>query len=47
MIAGAVPRRVALVTAAGDAGGAERLMETLAAHFDPHVVTPVLAAPGD
>jgi glycosyltransferase involved in cell wall biosynthesis len=47
MKAGAGPRRVALVTAAGDAGGAEHLMETLAANFDRHRVTPVMAAPED
>ena len=47
MTDGAGTRRVALVTAAGDAGGAERLMETLAAHFDQHAVTPVMAAPED
>lgn len=47
MTAGARARRVALVTAAGDAGGAERLMETLAAEFDRRAVTPVMAAPED
>ena len=45
MTAGAGARRVALVTAASEAGGAERLIETLAAHFDSRAFSPVLAAP--
>ncbi len=47
MNAGAGTRRVALVTAAGDAGGAERLMETLATGLSRHGVTPVMTAPED
>jgi glycosyltransferase involved in cell wall biosynthesis len=47
MTVGAGTRRVALVTAAGDAGGAERLMETLAGHVDRAAFTPVLSAPED
>lgn len=47
MSGGADARRVALVTAAGEAGGAECLMETLAANFDRSAVTPVMAAPED
>lgn len=47
MTGSAGPRRVALVTAAKDAGGAERLIETLALRLPRHGVTPVLAAPED
>jgi glycosyltransferase involved in cell wall biosynthesis len=38
-------RRVALVTSAAEAGGAERLIETLAERLPRHRVRPVLAAP--
>ena len=47
MTRGAGRRRVALVTAAGDAGGAERVIELLAERLGRHGVTPVLAAPED
>lgn len=47
MTGGAGARRVALVTAAGEAGGAERLIESLAVRLGRHGVTPVLAAPED
>jgi glycosyltransferase involved in cell wall biosynthesis len=47
MTVSAASRRVALVTAAKDAGGAERVIETLAGHLPRHGVTPVLAAPED
>ena len=40
-------RRVALVTAATDAGGAERVIELLAARLGRHGMTPVLSAPED
>jgi glycosyltransferase involved in cell wall biosynthesis len=38
-------RRVALVTSAAEAGGAERLVETLADRLPRHRIRPVLAAP--
>ncbi len=47
MTAAAGSRRVALVTAASDAGGAERLMESLAARLPRHGADPVMAAPED
>jgi glycosyltransferase involved in cell wall biosynthesis len=40
-------RRVALVTAAGERGGAEVIIELLAARLPAHGVSPVLAAPED
>lgn len=47
MTGGARGRRVALVTAASEGGGAERLIELLAARLGRHGITPVLAAPED
>lgn len=40
-------RRVALVTAAGERGGAEVIIELLATRLPAHGITPVLAAPED
>jgi glycosyltransferase involved in cell wall biosynthesis len=47
MTAGAGERRVALVSAATDAGGAERVIEMLAERLGRHGVTPVLSVPED
>jgi len=47
MTPGAGGRRVVLVTAASEAGGAERVIESLAERLGRHGVAPVLAAPED